>query len=79
MGMVKEGNICNYCKLRGMRQVAEARQKVIKVRPSRGQLGGVNVYEVPDTGKHYDLKEGTGDHDRYYVGWFQSVTDHCVC
>ena len=80
MGMVKEGNICNYCLLRDIRQRAEARGRFVRIRPGDPDVeGGVYVYEVPNETKHYDLGLGKADHDTYLVEWFESVTDHCVC
>ena len=77
MGMVKEDNLCNYCRVRAMRQVAEARGTAIKIKP--GEMEGVNVYEVPDTGEKYDLVVGTKDHEKYFKEWLPAITDHCVC
>lgn len=77
MGMVKTDNDCNYCKLRILRQIAEAHGRFIRKRPAPD--GGVNVYEVPDASRHYDLQPGTEDHDEYFKTWFPAVSDHCVC
>lgn len=77
MGMVKTDNLCNYCRVRNLRQVAEAHGRYLRLR--EGEMDGVNAYEVPDCTQYYNLKPGTSDHDKYFKEWFDAVPDHCVC
>ena len=73
---MSEDNICNYCKLREIRDEAKRQGKFVQVRQGAGSLGGVNVYVVPDATQHYYLQE---EEDNYFKEWFMAIGDHCTC
>jgi len=71
--------LCNYCILKALRAAAKEQGEYIRVREAGGELGGVNVYQVPNCVQYYDLRAGTEEHDKYFKGWYMAIGDHCVC
>jgi hypothetical protein len=72
-------NICNYCLVKRLRAEALRRGHYIRIRPSPGTLGGLNVYEVPDATQKYNLRDGQPDHDKYFRCWLMALGDNCTC
>lgn len=70
-------NVCSYCLVKDLKKQAKVRYNEIRVKPSRGELRGVNVFEVP-AGCRVDLDDPT-NHQKYWKAWFLSVQDHCTC
>jgi hypothetical protein len=70
---------CNFCSLREIRRLANREGKVVSIRPSKGEMGGVNVYVHP---KEVHIRagiEGSMLHHTYFKAWFMSIGDHCTC
>jgi hypothetical protein len=60
---------CNYCSLERIKARAKKEGRVIVT------VIGQNVYVHPPEIKRKDL----GPDGPYWVAWFMSLTDHCVC
>jgi hypothetical protein len=70
------GRMCNYCLLHSIRR--RNRGKRIVLTPGRfTELGnGVDVLVGPKRYREATIK---AHRDRYFVAWFMSISEECVC
>ena len=71
-----EDNICSYCKVKAIREEAEQRGKVVRIRRSAGALGGVMIYIVPPGTPE---SETADDSSKYFKERVSALSDHCGC
>ena len=71
-----EDNVCSYCKVKAIREQAEQRGRVVRIRRSTGALGGVMIYVVPPNTPEDKTVDGSS---RYFYEWVPSINDTCTC
>lgn len=69
---------CNYCKFEAIKRRAVRENKRVLSRASIN--GGTDIYVAPKSIKVPDnIKQDSVYHKKYWVVWYMSLPERCVC
>ena len=79
--------MCNYCSLKRIRAQAMSEGMRVVMRKSTFELGGTNVYVMPEGVKMPNtimepsdaLPNGDAFHEKYGKSWFMEIPNKCCC
>ena len=71
---------CNYCTMQQIKRDAKLNYKKVITRDGTGQLGGTDVFVVPqNTSVPEKIVNDNVFSTKYFVAWFMKLPDHCAC